>query len=166
MSDGVLHVKLAQSDLAPEYAKDLDRHSRMIYMGVRDVVWFLQAVNGEIIEFELESREVPDEVLQLDFPSSHRFELADETAPHPVTERIAVQIKTEARHESNEHDADAELSPAGTARRFGNFLSHCRFYCCLAASAGPVICKGSVWTSEMSGVFLSSPESGNDGSKV
>ena len=165
MSYGMLNIQLPQGNLTAKYADNLDRYSRMIHVSVGDISWFLQSMNGEVIELELESRKVPYEILELDSPPGHVLQLADEALPHPLAERTAVQIKDQAGDHRYEPDADAKLYPARTARRFGCFVVHRMCYC-LAASVGPVTCNGSVCTSEMSGVFLSSPESGNDGSKV
>src|SRR5947207_7873679 len=93
-------------------------------MRVRDLARLLQAMNGEVVEFELQSREVPDEILELDLSSSSGFQFADQVPAHAVAERIAVEINSEAGNEDDQDDPDPQLYPRHAARRFVGFVSH------------------------------------------
>lgn len=98
MSYRMLDVKLTQSDFATQYTEDFDGNARVIHVRVWDITRFFQAMNGEIVEFELKPRKVPDEVLEFDLSSGYGFQFADETPPHSIAKRVAVQIPTETDH--------------------------------------------------------------------
>ena len=84
----------------------------MIDVRVRNIPGLLETVDGEVVKFELQTRKVPDEILEFDLSSGDGFEFADHAPPHAITEPIAVQVETQTDDSYKQHQANAELYPA------------------------------------------------------
>src|SRR5690348_5099600 len=136
----------------------------MVDMHIRNITGLLPAMDGEVVDIELQMPYIPAELLQFDLPSCNPFELCDELTPYSLVEGTALKVNEQGDNNSGRHRRQRKREPAQLAFRLCDRLGHSGY--CFAASTGAVTCSGRKCRSEMSGVFFSTPASGRDGSKA
>src|SRR4051812_9512797 len=109
-----------QADLAAKERKYLGARVEPLDVRVGDLAWTFQAMQGDVVRFDLELREVPAEVLDLDTSAGHALELGYKFAPDAVLKAIAGEIKAGSDDDPKQSDGDdGAAQHAGSALGIG-----------------------------------------------